>query len=74
MKLHQLTIVGLFGDIKKVTSSRDLMDRGLITKLDVRFMVLKYNQAICKEINRRVVERVTPTGKKIYRKNYIIDY
>jgi len=73
MKLHQLTIVGLFGDIKKVTSARDLMDRGFITKLDVKFMILKYNQSICKEINRRVVEKITPTGKKIYRKNYIVE-
>jgi superfamily II DNA or RNA helicase len=73
MKLHQLTIVGLFGDIKRVTSARDLMDRGFITKLDVRFMVLKYNQSICKEINRKVVEKITPTGKKIYRKNYIVE-
>jgi superfamily II DNA or RNA helicase len=73
MKLHQLTIVGLFGDIKQVTTARDLMDRGFITKLDIKFMILKYNQNICKEINRRVVERITSTGKKIYRKNYPVE-
>jgi len=70
MKLHKLSIVGLFGDIKKVTTARDLMDRGMITPLDIKFCVLKYNQDTCKEINHKVVEKVSPTGKKIYRKNY----
>ena len=68
--LHQLSIVGMFGDIIKVTSARDLMDRGIITPLEVKFLVLKYNDKINKEINRKVVEKVTPTGKKIYRNNY----
>ena len=69
--LHQLTIIGLFGDIKKVTTARELMDRGIITNLDSKFLVLKYNQDICKEINRKVVEGITPSGKKIYRNNYV---
>lgn len=75
-KLHQLSIIGMFGDIKKVTNARDLMDRGLITPLDIKFCVLKYNPDICKEINRKVVEKITPTGKKIYRNNYVneMDY
>jgi len=73
MKLHQLSIVGLFGDIKKVTTARELMDRGLITKLDVKFLILKYNKDVCKEINRKAVETITTSGKKIYRKNYIYE-
>lgn len=70
MTLHKLAIVGLFGDIKKVVGTREMMDRGLATELEVKFMMLKYNTDICKEINRKIVERITPTGKKIYRKNY----
>ncbi len=76
MKLHQLSVIGLFGDIKKVTTARELMDRGIITDLDIKFLILKYNDDISKEINRKAVERVTSSGKKIYRKNYPfeIDY
>lgn len=70
MKLHQLAIVGLFGDIRKVTNARELMDRGIIADLDIKFCVLKYNKDICFDINRKVVEKVTSGGKKIYRNNY----
>lgn len=70
MKLHKLTIVGLFGDITRVSTNRELMDRGIVTKLDVKFCMLKYSESICKDINKKVVEKVTPGGKKIYRKNY----
>ena len=70
MKLHKLSIIGLFGDITRVSSNRELMDRGVVTPLDVKFMMLKYNEKICKEVNRKVVEKVTPGGKKIYRNNY----
>lgn len=68
--IHQLSIVGLFGDIKRVITSRELMDMGLATNLDVKFMVLKYNNDICKEINRKAVDKITSNGKKIYRNNY----
>lgn len=70
MKLHQLSIVGLFGNIKSVISTRRMIDLGLATKFSAKFMMLKYNSTICKEINRKVIERVTSSGKKIYRNNY----
>lgn len=69
-QLHQLSIIGMFGDIKKVISTRDMIDLGLATRFSAKFLVLKYNSKICKEINRKVVEKVTPSGKKIYRNNY----
>lgn len=69
-KLHQLSIVGLFGDIKRIETTSGLMNKGLITPIDIKFCVLKYEQSICKEINRKIVEKITPTGKKIYRDNY----
>jgi len=76
MKLHQLTIVGLFGDIVRVSTNKELMDRGIITDFEVKFMILKYNESICKEITKKVVEKITPGGKEIIRNNYIneLDY
>ena len=70
MSLHKLSIVGLFGDIKHVMSTRKMIDLGLATKFDAKFMVLKYNTSICKEVNRKVIEKITPSGKKMYRNNY----
>ena len=68
--LHQLSIVALFGDIRKVSSSKELMKKDLMTNLQVKFLVLKYNQDISKEICRKKIEEITPNGKKIYRNNY----
>lgn len=69
-KIHQLFIVSMFGDIKNVASARLLMDKGLISSLDIRFVVFKYPIVYCKEVNKRVVEKVLPGGVKKYRDNY----
>jgi superfamily II DNA or RNA helicase len=69
-KIHQLTINALFGDIRVVATNKSLADNGLITPFKVNFVVLKYNGTICREMCKRVIEKITPEGKKIYRNNY----
>ena len=69
-KIHQMFVVSMFGDIKNVASARKLMDEGLISKLDIKFVVFKYPIVHCIEVNKRVVEKVLPGGVKKYRDNY----
>lgn len=71
--LHQLTIVGLFGDIKRVISTREMIDRGISTPFKAKFLILKYNDEIRKEINRKVVlgKGKGPKGKDLVRNNYV---
>lgn len=70
-QLHQLSIVGLFGDIKRVISTREMIDRGISTDFKAKFLVLKYNDDIRKEINKKVVIGKGPGGKDIHRNNYV---
>jgi superfamily II DNA or RNA helicase len=70
IKLHELCITGMFGDIKRVVTNREMMDMGSATELDVKFLVLKYSESTSKEINRKVIKEITPQGEKVYRNNY----
>ena len=68
--IHQLNIIGLFGDIRVVATNTSLAEQGIITPFKVNFVILKYKGMVCKEMCRKVVEKVMPDGKKIYRNNY----
>jgi superfamily II DNA or RNA helicase len=67
--LHRLKVNGLFGKIKNVISTREMIDAGYASKLHIKVVILEYNESIAKEINRRIVSK-TPAGKKIVRNNY----
>ena len=45
---HQLVLEGLFGPVYKVTTSKELMDRGALSQLDISVLLLKYNNDLCK--------------------------
>ena len=46
---HKMVLEGLFGPITRVASSRELMDKGAITKLDpIKVIVLKHPPEVCK--------------------------
>jgi len=68
-KLHKLKVNGLFGGIKKVISTREMIDAGYASKLHIKILVLEYNKSICKEINRKVKIN-TITGVEKLRNNY----
>ena len=47
-KTHLITLKGLFGDVIKVTSTKDLMEKDILTKLDIKSIVLKHKADIPK--------------------------
>jgi superfamily II DNA or RNA helicase len=50
---NKLVLEGLFGDAKKIISSRELMDAGHIAKLHpIKVMLLKHPEADCKALAR----------------------
>ncbi len=69
-RLHQLAINGMFGSIRKVSTTKDLIEKGYITPFKVKFLVLKYNDDICKEINSRILTGKNNAGEPKYRNNY----
>lgn len=49
-KIHSLQLESLFGPIKKVISTKELMDNKQVTELSIKCVVLKHPDHICKEI------------------------
>ena len=51
-KLNQLTLEGLFGQVHKVITTKELMDTGKVVPIDINCLVLKYDDETkkrCKE-------------------------
>ena len=47
---HQLILEGLFGSVQKVTSTKELMDKGTLADLEIKCIVLKHTEEESKEI------------------------
>jgi len=47
---HKLVLEGLFGPVHHVTSTKELMDEGSLASLDINVLLLKYPDALCKEM------------------------
>jgi superfamily II DNA or RNA helicase len=47
---HKLVLEGLFGPVYNVTSTKELMDEGSLASLDINVLLLKYPDALCKEM------------------------
>ena len=44
---NKLVLEGLFGPTKKVTATRDLQEKGTLSKIDISVLVLRYHNDIC---------------------------
>jgi superfamily II DNA or RNA helicase len=45
-EVHELVLIGLFGSIKKMISIKELMDAGIVAKLKIKCIILKYPEEI----------------------------
>jgi len=50
---HKLVLEGLFGRVKKVTTTKELIDKNQLAKFDIKAITLKYPEEICKEISNK---------------------
>tara|TARA_Y100001937_G_scaffold46716_1_gene65584 strand:- start:15935 stop:17431 length:1497 start_codon:yes stop_codon:yes gene_type:complete len=50
---HQLVLEGLFGPVFKVTTTKELIDKETLSKLDIDILLLKYKDEICKDVSQR---------------------
>jgi len=51
-KTHKLVLTGLFGDVKKVTTTRKLIDNDTLSSFKIECLVLKYPEEQCKNIKK----------------------
>ena len=69
---HQLVLEGLFGPVHQVTTTKKLMDNKDLAKLDIKILLMKYEDAICKEMaKRKYQEEVDYIVKYIPRNKFI---
>lgn len=47
---HKLVLEGLFGAVKKVTTSKELMEEGTLADLQIKCITLTYPEHICKDV------------------------
>jgi superfamily II DNA or RNA helicase len=48
-KTHQLVLEGLFGPVKKVTSTKELIDKKQLSNFEIKCLVLKYPDYVCEQ-------------------------
>lgn len=48
--VNKLVLEGLFGPVKKVISTKELMDKKLLADFEIKALVLKYPEAVCKAV------------------------
>lgn len=53
-KTNEMVIVGLFGDIIKVTQTKKLIEQGHLSDIDIKTIVLKYNPETRSAFSRKV--------------------
>ena len=49
---HQLVLEGLFGPVKKVTTTKELIDSGALADLDISVLLLKYDDETCRVVSK----------------------
>jgi len=47
-KTHKLVLEGLFGPVRKITSTKELIDKGQLSEFEIKCLVLKHDDDICK--------------------------
>jgi superfamily II DNA or RNA helicase len=47
-KTHKLVLEGLFGQVKKVTTTKELMDNKQVSDFEIKCLVLKHPEELCK--------------------------
>jgi len=48
MKTHKLVLEGLFGTVKKVITTKELIDKNELVEFNIKCLILKHDDAICK--------------------------
>jgi superfamily II DNA or RNA helicase len=56
MKTHKLVLEGLFGSVRKVISTKELIDKKEVSDFEIKCLVLSHNVDICKEMKNKTYQ------------------
>lgn len=69
---HRLVLEGLFGSVKKVTATKELIEAGNLAKFKIKALVLKHDEQSCKECkNNKYQEEIDYIVSKPARNRFI---
>ena len=69
---HQLVLEGLFGPVYKVTTTKELIDNKALADLDIKILLLKYKEEICRQVAKsKYQEEIDFIVKYTPRNNFI---
>lgn len=52
LKVNEKTLIGLFGPINKLITTKELMDRKQVASFNIKCLVLKYDKETCKTLKK----------------------
>jgi superfamily II DNA or RNA helicase len=55
-KTHKLVLEGLFGSVEKVTTTRELIDKQQVSDFEIKCLILKHPESICKELKGKTYQ------------------
>lgn len=73
-KTHELPLTGLFGEIHHAISTKELMDKGLATQLNIKCIVLEHNAEQCAAVSGlQYAQEIKVITGDPYRNNLILN-
>jgi superfamily II DNA or RNA helicase len=70
---HKWVLEGLFGPSYKVTQTKELIDKGHLSKLDIKVLLLKHNQHKFNEYEDEIQYLITHQKRNNFIKNVVLD-
>lgn len=56
-KTHKLVLEGLFGPVRKVTTTKELMDEGHVADFNIKCLLLKHPDSICQALKKSTYQQ-----------------
>lgn len=56
-KTHKLVLEGLFGTVRKVTTTKDLMDKGHVADFNIKCLLLKHPDSVCQALKNATYQQ-----------------
>jgi len=54
---HKLVLEGLFGKVNQVTTTRELMDKNIVSDFKIKCLVLNYSEQVCKLLHNKSYQK-----------------
>ena len=70
---HKWVLEGLFGPSYKVTQTKELIDKGHLSKLDIKVLLLKHDQHKFNEYEEEIQYLITHEKRNNFIKNIVLD-